>query len=308
MSRWLGASLVLLSGASFGFMPLFASWAKDVSTPMMLGLRFALAAAVLGGLCVLRGQAFPRGRLLALLLAMGAVGYFGEAYTYFTALNHAPSGMVSLLLYTYPAIVTVLSVTVLKEPLTAARLVALGLAVAGSALTAVPGLLADGGERTRPMGVVMGLACALSYSVYVLVGARLPKGVGSLASSALVCAGAAVMFAGVVAARAAQGLETLPRTARAWEGIIALGLVCTVFGVTTFLAGLARVGPVRASTLSTFEPVMTVAVGVVALGERFSPVQVLGGVLIVLAAVLSAGARDAAPVASPAEGAASATS
>src|SRR5262245_47076733 len=131
MSRRLGVILVLLSGVSFGFMPLLASWAKEVRVEMMLMLRFAIAAVVLGGICVVRRLAFPRGRLFWLLLGMG-LGYFSEAFLYFTGLNYAPSGMVSLLLYTYPAIVTVLSVSILKERLTGARVLALFMAIAGS--------------------------------------------------------------------------------------------------------------------------------------------------------------------------------
>lgn len=300
MSRWLGAILVLISAASFGFMPLFASWAKEISVPMMLMLRFAIAGAVLAGICIVRRERFPRGRLLLVLLAMGALGYFGEAYIYFSALSHAPSGMVSLLLYTYPAIVTVLSVVLLKERLTQARLVALALAVAGSVVMVVPGLMDESGRRTEPIGVVMGLACSLSYSIYVIVGSRLPRTVGALPQSVLVCAGASAMFALVVVGRAGHGVEPLPQSVRCWTGVLSLAMVCTVIGVTLFLAGLARAGPVRASTLSTFEPVMTAAVGVLALGERFGPAQIVGGVLIIAAAVLSA--RSGQPEAPQAEG------
>src|SRR5206468_6856593 len=108
--------------------------------------------------------------------------------------------------------------------------------------------------------------------------------------SVLVCAGAAAMFALVVAGRAAHNThsEPFPQTAGSWAGVLTLALICTVIGVTMFLAGLARIGPLRASTLSTFEPVMTAAVGVIALGERFAPIQLAGGILIILAAVLSA--------------------
>jgi drug/metabolite transporter (DMT)-like permease len=288
MSRRLGVILVLASGASFGFMPLFRSWAAgEVSVQMLLMLRFALAAAVLACLCAIQKQPFPRGRMIPILLGMG-LGYFGEAYLYFKGLDYAPSGMISLLLYTYPAIVTILSVVLFKERLTRVKLAALTLAVIGSALTVIPGLLDQTHQHVRPLGIVLGLACACSYSAYVLVGGRLPKTTAALPSAVLVCTGAALAFAVVVVVNSFHNAEPLPHTIRAWTGIIALGLVCTVFGVTAFLAGLARTGPVRASTLSTFEPMMTAAVGVIALGETFGPLQIVGAVLIIAAAILSA--------------------
>jgi drug/metabolite transporter (DMT)-like permease len=307
MSRWLGVILVLLSAASFGFMPLFASWSGTVSVPVMLMLRFGIAAAVLFALCLVRKQRLPKGRLLLVVLAMGAVGYFGESFMYFAALSYAPSGIVSLLLYTYPAIVAVLSVTLLKETMSADRLLALALAVVGSILTAAPALMA-GGPRINPLGIIFGLVCACSYATYVLVSARLPKSLGALPASTLVCTGASLAFAVVVLIRSLHQPEPFPATPRAWAGILCLALVCTVFGVTTFLAGLPRVGPVRASTLSTFEPIMTVAVGVAALGEHLTPIQVAGGVLIIIGAVLMARARDAAPAGPTRADAASSTS
>jgi drug/metabolite transporter (DMT)-like permease len=55
--------------------------------------------------------------------------------------------------------------------------------------------------------------------------------------------------------------------------------------VVAFLAGLERIGPTNAAMLSTLEPVVTVLLAVVLLGEVLQPVTLAGGGLI-LAAVL----------------------
>jgi len=52
------------------------------------------------------------------------------------------------------------------------------------------------------------------------------------------------------------------------------------------MAGLPRVGAARAALVSTVEPVITVLLAVVILGERLSAVQVVGGVLVLLAVIL----------------------
>jgi drug/metabolite transporter (DMT)-like permease len=77
--------------------------------------------------------------------------------------------------------------------------------------------------------------------------------------------------------------------------ILALIIVGTVLPVTLFLAGVGRVGPTAASLLSTLEPVFTLALGALVLGESLSPVQVLGGALVLGAAVLVT-TRRAPPV------------
>jgi drug/metabolite transporter (DMT)-like permease len=68
-----------------------------------------------------------------------------------------------------------------------------------------------------------------------------------------------------------------------WLGLI--GIVSTALPIATFFAGMARVGPSTASILSTFEPVVTVALAYVAFSERLTVAQ-LGGAALVLAAAL----------------------
>ena len=62
--------------------------------------------------------------------------------------------------------------------------------------------------------------------------------------------------------------------------------VAPQFLCTTFFAGLKRIGPTTASTLSTFEPIVAVALAAVVLGETITPVQALGGALILAAVVI----------------------
>jgi drug/metabolite transporter (DMT)-like permease len=79
-----------------------------------------------------------------------------------------------------------------------------------------------------------------------------------------------------------------------WLGLIAV--VCTVLAISTFFAGMARVGPSTASILSTFEPVVTVALAYLAFSERLTLVQVAGAALVLAAAaMLAAPARKPVP-------------
>ena len=56
--------------------------------------------------------------------------------------------------------------------------------------------------------------------------------------------------------------------------------------MSAFFAGLRRVGPSEAAILSTFEPIVTVALALVVLGERLSEPQLAGGALVLAAVVL----------------------
>ncbi len=109
--------------------------------------------------------------------------------------------------------------------------------------------------------------------------------------STVVIASAAVPFAALALARG----PAIPASAAGWSAVLAIALVSTVAAITWFFAGLKRIGPTRASTLSTVEPAVTVALAAIFLGERIAPMQMAGGALILAAVVLlaRAGAQDA---------------
>jgi drug/metabolite transporter (DMT)-like permease len=86
-----------------------------------------------------------------------------------------------------------------------------------------------------------------------------------------------------------QGELRPPRSADGWVVVLALALVPTMIAISTFLAGLPRVGAARASLLSTWEPVVTVILAVILFGDRFSLLQGMGGLLILGAVVMQAG-------------------
>ncbi len=69
----------------------------------------------------------------------------------------------------------------------------------------------------------------------------------------------------------------------------------TVAAVTLFLRGMARVGPSTASIVSTFEPVVTVGLAMSIYGEALSPIQFLGGA-VVLSAIVVLNLRTRRPV------------
>lgn len=279
-ARTVGVLLIAVSAASFGAMAIFARVAYDggADVTAVLFLRFALAAPLMAVLLRLRGLRWPRGRTLAGLAAMGGVGYVGQSLSFFTALTMASAGLVALLLYLYPAIVTLLSTVVLGVPLTPVRAAALTIALVGAALTIGPEV--DG----RPLGIALGATAAVVYSVYILVGSRLTPRSGALPSSAVVMAAAAAVYAVVVLVQR----PAFPSTRGSWAAVVALALVSTVVAITTFFAGMARLGPADASTLSTLEPVVTLVLAAAVLDERITLVRLAGAAFILAAVVLLA--------------------
>lgn len=280
-----GLAYVVLSALGFGSMAVFArhAYAAGVDTSTLLLLRFTMAAAVLWIAFAAKGASLPRGRPLLLLAAMGGVGYAGQAFAFFTALSLGSAGLAALLLYLYPALVALLSRAVLKHPLSPVQVGAVATALAGSALTV--GAAPEGSA----VAVLFGLLAALIYSAYILVGSRLPGNVTPTASSAVVISAAALVYAAVAVVRGVS----LPVGAAGWLAIVAIALVSTAMAIAFFLAGLERLGPVRASIYSVLEPVFTLVLASTFLGERLTVPRLAGGALILAAVVVLARADGA---------------
>src|SRR5919204_5127448 len=170
-----GALLCLASGVAFGAMAIFGKLAYEegVTVGTLLAVRFALAAVLFwalvarssGGLA--RVRAISRGDVL-IAFALGAVGYSAQAGAYFAALRRLDASLLSLLLYTFPAWVTLAAFALGRERPTRRRLVSLGLSSAGLAIV----LAGAAGGDADGLGVVLGLGAALAYTAYILVADR----------------------------------------------------------------------------------------------------------------------------------------
>jgi drug/metabolite transporter (DMT)-like permease len=154
--RLVGILLILCSAAAFGTLAIFGrfAYADGVDAITILFFRFGLAALVMWGFLLVRRETLPRGRVLWPLIGMGAIGYIGQSYSYLTAVQYASAGLVALLLYLYPSIVTLLSVLLRHERITPVKVAALALALVGTALTVGPG----GGQL---LGILLAISAAL---------------------------------------------------------------------------------------------------------------------------------------------------
>jgi drug/metabolite transporter (DMT)-like permease len=280
----------------------------DGATPgTLLSVRFVLAAAMFwvlaaagaagarpprlarGGCDVARAGAgaphaaarFPLTRRDVLAgLALGACGYALQAGCYFVALERIDASLLSLLVYTYPALVAAAAILLGREAFDRRRIGALALASVGLALV----LAGAGAGAIDPLGAALGIAAALVYTTYILVSGPVAARVPPLLLAGLVCTGAAVtLTAGSAVAGQLRPGDVGPA---GWLWLACLALVSTVAAIALFFAGLRRAGPTAASILSTVEPVVTVGLAFLVFGETLSAAQLAGGALVIAAVVV----------------------
>jgi drug/metabolite transporter (DMT)-like permease len=80
----------------------------------------------------------------------------------------------------------------------------------------------------------------------------------------------------------------------AWPGLIGIGVLATAIAIQAFYAGVGRIGAAQAALVSTLEPVFTVSLAVLLLGERLDNLQMLGAALVVVGVVFAQTGRELA--------------
>ncbi|MDX6533950.1 MAG: hypothetical protein QOF68_1694 [Gaiellales bacterium] len=278
-----GVMLCLASAAAFGTSAIFGKLAYEQGATVgtLLASRFVLAAALFwlfmgttGRVRRLRGLSR---RDVGIALALGIMGYSAQSGAFFAALQRLDASLLSLLLYTFPTIVTVAAVVLGRERAT--RRTALALALASTGLVLVLAGARDGALDL--VGVGLGLTAAVVYSAYILTSEGVASRLGALTMSALVCTGAAVSL--TLGGFALGDLHPGDVSAAGFGWLGGLAVVSTVGAIALFFAGLQRVGPTAASILSTLEPVVTVVLAFQIFGESLGAVPLAGGALVIVA-------------------------
>jgi drug/metabolite transporter (DMT)-like permease len=271
-----GVSLAVVAALCFSTLTIFATFAFEagVDVTTLLAGRFTLGSAIFWLLVRRSGLALPGIRLTLAGLALGAVGYATEAGLFFAALDRMRNAaLLEILMYAYPALVTVAVVAMGRERLTRRRVAALCVSTLGVVLV----LAGSGGAALDTIGLAMAGGATLLYTGYVLAVDVLLRRTNPLVVATLVTTGAAAGF--VVTGLATGSLDTdVP--ARGALLIVVMTLLSTVIAVLCSYASIKRLGPSKASIVATVEPPATAALAALFLGVALTPVQVAGGALV----------------------------
>jgi drug/metabolite transporter (DMT)-like permease len=313
--RLVGVALVLVSACAFGSGALFGkpAYALGIDWLILSSWRFLLGALaswiwVLGSPERRAGLASLDRRAVAASLALGLL-YLGNSGTYYAGLETVDASLAALIVYIYPALVAVLTLRV-GQPLEGRRAWgALALALVGVAL-AVGGI--DSNAVPPLQGLALIVASPIIYSIWIVLAARLsgerrggasegvsPVGDATAAASALMMTATAT---GYWVLALLLGRAVLPGSIppAAWPNLLGIGVVATFIAIQTFYAGTRRIGAAQASLISTIEPIWTISLAAILLGESLSPIQIAGGALILVGVLIAQTGPSAASSPRPA--------
>jgi drug/metabolite transporter (DMT)-like permease len=280
--KLLGLALCLISATGFGFLGPGARIAYDAGANVQtLGtLRFAGAAALLWLWAAWRGRIQPLSlRQLGQLALLGGVGYSLQSALYFTSVRFITPDLAALLLYTFPALVVLLSALIYRERLTLLKSTVVLLCVGGAALTA------GGGGAIHPLVIAAALGAALVYAVYIIYSRVVLSTVEPLLATCWVVTFAALAYA---LTTLSTGAFTATLAPGGWLAIGVVVLFSTVLAILFFFLGVVQIGPAGAALASSFEPVATVGLTILLFGVQPSGWQWLGMALVLGGVALQA--------------------
>lgn len=216
-------------------------------------------------------------RHLQYFFGTGVVSVVLFTVCYFSCQEICSLAVASILLYTAPAIVVVLSALLWRERVTKKKLLALGLTLVGCAL--VCGVF-SGSLMVTGGGIALGLGAGFFYALYSIFGRYALAHYGPMTVTVWT-----FVFAGVASLALVRPAE-LAALSRPSLALTAVGLVVcsTVLPYILYTRGLARVEAGKASILASLEPVVASVAGVVLFGEPMGPLTA-AGIVCVLAGV-----------------------
>lgn len=241
---------------------------------------FLAVLMVLAPIRGIRQLRLPRPDLGRMFL-LGLAGLAASNYFYYLAIQRTNVATAIILQYTAPVWVLVYMLVRRREKPALGKLVSVLLAITGIAL--VIGLFGHRRLRLDPVGVTAALIAALSFAYYNIYGHSILARYGRWTVLLYTTLSASLFWLVVNPPSAILSADYSPM---AWLFLFVFSVVSVLVPFALYFAGLERLEPTKAIVASCLEPIFTIIIAALTLGERISPLQGLGMVMVLTAIIV----------------------
>lgn len=280
--HFLAATALALAGCLWGTGFLFGKMAMaEMTVSENVAFRFLAGALALSPI-VLRRWSPYRGRELGMLLFASVIGIPVQFLIQFQGLHLTTVSHASLIVGALPILLAATSALFLKERLRRLEWRALGISTFGAVLIASSGAHAGNGPNPDWHGDVLVLLSLFAAVAMILCSKRLMDTHGALEVTATtIVIGTIMLLAWVELWRPLR----FHFSRAAWGAAVAQGLLATAGAYLFWNWGLAHMPASRAGIFLNLEPVVGTVLGVWLLHETLGTMAIVGGLLIISAAV-----------------------
>lgn len=276
-----GIFYITIASIAFGVMPILAKLAyKGGANPIStLALRFTFASIILYIYIKSKNLSLKLNKeQIKLILFLGVVGYSMTSILLFVAYNYIDVGIAGMILHTYPLMVMILSIVIYKEKFKMKKFLYLIITTIGVFI-----MLDVNVGNINSTGVILVLLSALCYAIYV-IGASNEK-LKNINSFVI------TFYISIISAVVGSGIGVITSSFNStinFYGIISILLIAfisTVVALMAFIRGVKLIGPTNSAIFGALEPIVSLVLGVIVLGEAISIKIIIGSVIIILAMI-----------------------
>lgn len=278
--------LLLASAGSIAFsgkaiiVKLAYRYGVDAVTLIMYRMLFALPLFVALAWWAGRGRPPLARRDWAAIVGLGFCGYYLASFLDFAGLAYITASFERIVLYLNPTIVVLLGWMLFGRRVGARQLVALAVSYTGVLLVFGHELRVEGSNVA--LGALLVFGSALSYAVYLVYSGEVVQRIGSLRLTGLATTVACLFcLAQFALVRPLAAALVAPEVL--WLSVLN-ATVCTFAPVLMVMMAIERVGSALVAQTGMIGPLSTIGMGVLLLGEPFTP-WVAAGTALVLAGV-----------------------
>ena len=266
--------MLIMSMTVFGTLGLFVR-NISVSSGELALYRAVLAALLIGVYLLVSRQKIPFARIkkeVPLLLLSGAA--MGVNWILlFEAYRYTSVSVATLSYYFAPVIVTLVCPILFHEKLTGKKFLCFVMSTLG--LVLITGI-GDTRGSDDLKGILFGLGAAVFYATVILLNKYI-TGVPALERTFVQFLAAILVLAPYVALT--SGFHPGVMSAAGWVNLLIVGLVHTGLTYCMYFSAIRALPGQESSLLSYIDPIVSVLVSVLLLGEPLAPVQIVGVVL-----------------------------
>ena len=204
----------------------------------------------------------------------------------FVAFDRIPIAIALLTFYTYPVLLALYGRLSGTERLGPFKIAALVLSLVGLVLVVSVSLDPSSGLGLDPLGLALGCVASVAAASWVGFGRACPSVPAEQAMGFALGGTVLVVGAMAVVSGPAVALVFPLQHADVWPTILVSGLLSGAGSALLFTMGIRLISRVRAGILGLVEPVMGTVAAAVLLNQVLAPIQLLGGALVLAAAVL----------------------
>lgn len=287
--KLIGTLAGIAAAVCYGTNPLGALklYAEGMQTNSVLFYRFGLAWVIIAIVMLFRKESLKVTRQEFTALTGLGLLFIVSSLTLYLSFHYMAAGVASTILFTYPVMTAVIMAVFFRERITWTTVCALVLSGVGVALL----YWSDNAGTLSTIGVVLVLASALSYALYIILVNRSNLQMSSFKINFYVLFYCAL---GMVVYSLIAGLPLkLPQTATSWFYVGWLAIVPAIFALVLMVYAAKYVGSTATAILGALEPLTAVLIGIFVFNEPFTLNLAIGIVLILGAVVIiSKGKRE----------------